>query len=86
VVFAGNPVVSLCAGDRVTISRQDGSGWAVAVGCIAAVLPGPVVKVTLDKAVSCNKNILYRIDRAPGFASGMSYYNMADLCLSDSER
>ena len=35
--------------DRVIVSRQDATGWALAMGTIACIMPGPEVQVILDK-------------------------------------
>lgn len=56
------------------------------MGTITAVLPGPQVQVTLDKAVSFKSGVIYRIDQVSGFSGGKAYCNLADLCGSDSEK
>lgn len=79
--------VSLCSNDRVVISAQDGSGWAIAMGTVTEVLPGEGVGVTLDKAVPFKADgVLYRIDRMSGSGGGIAYSNLADMCTSDGER
>lgn len=86
--FAGsdNSLLSLCRNDRVVISHQDGSAWALAMGVITKILPGPEVEVLLDKAVSCHAGVVYRIDEVSGYSGGIALSNMADLCASDGER
>lgn len=77
--------VSLSSNDRVVISAQDGSCWAIAMGTVTKVMPGSV-RVTLDKAVPFEAGVLYRIDQMAGSGGGIAYSNLADLCTSDSER
>lgn len=76
----------LATNDRVVISRQDGSGWAISMGTITDVLPGPQVRVVLDKPVPHEEDVLYRIDQVSGYSGGAAYCNLADLCTSDSEK
>lgn len=76
----------LATNDRVVISRQDGSGWAISMGTITDVLPGPQVRVVLDKPVPHKEDVLYRIDQVSGYSGGAAYCNLADLCTSDSEK
>jgi hypothetical protein len=76
--------------DRVVVSRQDGSSWAVAMGTILSLTcnsSGIVeVRVLLDKAVPSDVNMLYRIDQPPSFSRASVPRTLAELCASDSER
>lgn len=81
----------LTAHDRVVVSRQDGSSWAIAIGTILSLVcnnsSGTIeVRILLDKAVSCDSSVLYRIDQPPGFSRGSVPRTLAELCASDSER
>ena len=80
----------LTAHDRVVISRQDGSSWAVAMGTILSLAcssSGTVeVRILLDKTVPCDSSVLYRIDQPPSFSRGSVPRTLAELCASDSER
>ena len=78
--------VSLSSNDRVVISAQDGSCWAIAMGTVTNVLTGEGVRVALDKAVPFDAGVLYRIDQMAGSGGGIAYSNLADICTSDSER
>ena len=77
---------SLSANERVAISVQDGTGWAVAVGVVTEVLPGNGLKVVLDKVVPSGAELLYRIDQVVRHNASIAYSNLADLCTSDGER
>lgn len=79
-------VLSISTNDRVVISRQDGTGWAIAMGMVTVVLPGPGVVVLLDKAVPWGSHVLYTVDQVSGHSGGMANHNLADLCASGSER
>ena len=83
---SGDLLVSLSTNDRVIISRQDGSAWALAMGVITKVVSGPEVEVSLDKGVSCQADVVYRIDEVSGYSGGIAFGNLADLCASDSEK
>lgn len=75
--------------DRVVISHQDGSSWAIAIGTITCSNnnnDGVEVHVSVDKALPTHSNLLYRIDQAPSFSRGSVPSTLADLCASDSER
>ena len=72
--------------ERVFVSHQDGSGWALAMGTVLRVGEGPEVRLDLDKAVSYTGGVVYRIDRAPGYSGGAVAASLTDLCISDSER
>lgn len=76
---------SLSANDRVIVSRQDGSGWAVAMGTVTAVSAGGQMEVLLDKPVP-EAAALYRIDKWSGTSGATATCNLADLCASDSEK
>lgn len=80
--------LTLGANERVFVSRQDGTGWAVAVGTISRVEPGAGLRVclTLDKAVPHDGDVVYRIDRVSGYSGGAMAGNLAEFCVSDSER
>ena len=79
-------VLSISTNDRVVISRQDRTGWAIAIGTVTEVFPGPGVVVLLDKAVVCDCHVLYTVDQVSGHSGGMANHNLADLCASGSER
>ncbi len=81
-----NSIISLSANDRIIISCQDGSAWAIAMGSIESVMPGPEVRVTLDRSVQYTGKMMYRIDKVPGYSGGILYGNLAELCASDTER
>ena len=85
-ICPSNSVTTLSTNDRVIISRQDGSAWALATGVITLIMPGPVVEVSLDKGVAFQADIVYRIDQVSGYSGGVAYSNLADLCVSDCER
>ena len=70
--------------ERVIVSLQDGSGWAVAMGTVAIAMQDGVIRLSLDKAVSCDQ--VCRIDHAPSFSGGLMMNNLTQLCGSDSER
>ena len=72
--------------DAVVISRQDGTGWAVAMGTITKPLSNGEIEVLVDKTVPSDNGTLYRIDAAPSHRGGAMAGNLADLCTSDSER
>ena len=77
--------------DRVVISSQDGSSWAIAIGTILSLTcsaggSGVEVCVLADKAVPTDLGVLYRIDMAPGFSRGLVPSTLADWIASDSER
>lgn len=78
--------------DRVVISHQDGSSWAVAIGTILSLTystsdSGSLeVGILVDKAVPSDSDALYRIDLAPGFGRGSVSSTLADWIASDSER
>ena len=80
----------LTAHDRVVISRQDGSSWAVAMGTILSLAcssSGTIeVRILLDKAVPYDSSVLYRIDQPPGFSRSSVPRTLTELCASDSER
>lgn len=80
-------VLSISTNDRVVISRQNGTGWAIAMGTVTVVLPDPPgVVVLLDKAVPWESHVLYTVDQVSGHSGGMANHNLADLCASGSER
>ena len=76
--------------DRVVVSHQDGSSWAVAIGTILSLTcigdGEREVRIVLDKALPSDLSFLYRIDRAPAFSRGSVSSSLAELCSSDSER
>ena len=76
--------------DRVVVSHQDSCSWAIAIGTILSLTcsNGRAVElqILLDKALSADSNVLYRIDQAPGFSRGYVPNTLAELCASDSER
>lgn len=82
--FSSETVIS--TNERVVISAQDGTGWAIAMGRVTDVLPGLGVTVALDKAVSCAAGVLYRIDQLAGQSGGIAYSNLAEICAPDSDR
>ena len=77
--------------DRVVVSHNDGSSWAVAIGTILTLTysssSGDVeVCVLIDKPLPTDSTVLYRIDQAPGYSRGSVPSTLADFCVSDSER
>ena len=76
----------LSVNDGVVISRQDGTGWAVAMGTITKPLSDGEIEVLVDKTVPSDNATLYRIDAAPSHRGGAMAGNLADFCTSDSER
>lgn len=81
----------LTAHDRVVVSRQDGSSWAVAMGTVLSLIcnnsSGTIkVRILLDKALPSDSSVPYRIDQPPGFNRGSVPRTLAELCASDSER
>ena len=77
--------------DRVVISSQDGSHWAVAIGTVLSLTcsgdgGSMEICILVDKAVPTDSAILYRIDMAPGFSRGSVPSTLADWIASDSER
>ena len=75
------------ANERVFVSRQDGSSWAVAVGSIKNVKSGPVVCLSLNHPVPHESGAVYRIDCSSGYSTGAAMAgNLADFCMSDTER
>lgn len=85
-VATSNTLPSLSVNERAVVSIQDGSGWAIAVGAVICVQPGPKVEMALDKAVPTTENTLYRIDKAPGYSGKLMAGNLADFCSSEAER
>lgn len=84
-----SPSVSLLLGanERVSVSHQDGSSWAIAMGTVEKVDSGPKVWLTLDKAVPHDGDVVYyRIDRVCGYSGGVVAGYLAEFCVSDSER
>ncbi len=78
--------LTLDCNERVFVSHQDGSKWAIAVGTVLSVEAGPEVRLDLDNAVSHTDAIAYRIDQAPSYAGTAMASSLAEFCLSDSER
>ena len=76
----------LSVNDGVVISRQDGTGWAVAMGTITKPVSDGEIEVLVDKTVPSDSASLYRIDAAPSHRGGAMAGNLADFCTSDSER
>ena len=76
--------------DRVVVSHNDGSSWAVAIGTILSLTYSSSddveVRVLIDKTLPTDSTVLYRIDQAPGYSRGSVPSTLADFCVSDSER
>jgi DNA replication ATP-dependent helicase Dna2 len=75
---------TLTPNERMVVSRQDGTAWAVAMGMVT-MATDEAVELLIDKPVSWD-GTEYRLDVAPSYYGSASLVNLARLCGSDSER